>query len=70
MLSAVVAGVSLTDVDSADFGLSEDRLDRNIDLRRYVEDDVVEVDFMDAASAFADLSGEVEVFFDEDIVVD
>jgi len=60
----------LTDVDSADFGFSEDRLDRNIDLRRYVEDDAVEVDFMDAASAFADLSAEVEVLFDEDIVVD
>jgi hypothetical protein len=60
----------LTDVDSADFGLSEDRLDRNIDLRRYVEDDAVEVDFMDAASAFADLSAGVEVLFDEDIVVD
>lgn len=60
----------MTDVNSADFGLSEDRLDRNIDLRRYVEDDAVEVDFMDAASAFADLSAGVEVSFDEDIVVD
>ena len=60
----------MTDVDSADFGLFEDRLDRNIDLRRYVEDDAVEVDFMDAASAFADLSADVEVLFDEDIVVD
>jgi len=60
----------LADVDSADFGLFEDRLDRNIDLRRYVEDDAVEVDVMDAASAFADLSAEVEVLFDEDIVVD
>ena len=60
----------MANVDSADFGLSEDRLDRNIDLRRYVEDDAVEVDFMDAASAFADLSAEVEVWFDEDIVVD
>lgn len=60
----------MADVDSADFGLFEDRLDRNIDLRRYVEDDAVEVDVMDAASAFADLSAEVEVLFDEDIVVD
>ena len=60
----------MTDVDPADFGLCEDRLDRNIDLRRYVEDDAVEVDFMDAASAFADLSAGVEVFFDENIVVD
>lgn len=60
----------MADVDSADFGLSEDRLDRNIDLRRYVEDDAVEVDVMDAASAFAGLSAEVEVLFDEDIVVD
>ena len=60
----------MADVDLADFGLSEDRLDRNIDLRRYVEDDAVEVDFMDAASAFANLSAEVGVLFDEDIVVD
>ena len=60
----------MTDVDPADFGLCEDRLDRNIDLRTYVEDDAVEVDFMDAASAFANLSAEVGVLFDEDIVVD
>ena len=60
----------MTDVDLADFGLSEDRLDRNIDLRRCAEDDAVEVDLMDVASAFADLSAEVEVLFDKDIVVD
>ena len=60
----------MTGVDLADFGLSEDRLDRNIDSRRCVEDDAVEVDFADTASAFADLPAEVEVLFDEDIVVD
>ena len=60
----------MTDVGLADFSLSEDRFDRNIDLRRRVEDDAVEVDFMDVASAFADLSAEMEVWFDEDIVVD
>lgn len=62
--------VDLTDVALTDLGLSEDRFDWKMDLRRCVVDDAVDVDFVDAASAFDALPVEVAVVFEEDITAE